>query len=112
MPKHPRFEIQRDRKSELRFNLTAGNGQVVLSSEGYKSMASCKNGIASVQKNCVDDVCFDRQVAKNGKHYFALLARNKQVIGASQMYSSKASMENGIRSVRANAPRAEIHDRG
>jgi uncharacterized protein len=110
MPKHPRFEIRRDKKGELRFNLTARNGQVVLSSEGYTTKASCKNGIASVQKNCVDDACFDRKVAKDGKHYFALLSRNKQIVGSSQRYASKASMENGIRSVRANAPGAGIDD--
>lgn len=108
MAKHPRFEIKKDKKGEFRFTLTAANGQVVLSSEGYKTKASCKNGINSVKKNCADDKCFDRKVARNGKVFFALLARNKQVIGASQMYTAKRSMENGIASVRANAPKAEV----
>jgi hypothetical protein len=110
MAKHPRFEIHKDKKGELRFNLTAANGQVVLSSEGYKTKAACKNGIASVQKNCTDDACFERKMARNGKHYFALMARNKQVIGASQMYSAKRSMENGIASVRTNAPKAGLQE--
>lgn len=110
MAKHPRFEIKKDRKGEFRFNLTAANGQVVLTSEGYKTKAACKNGINSVKKNCGDDKCFDRKVAKNGKHYFALLARNKQIIGSSQMYTAKRSMENGIASVGANAPKAEVFE--
>jgi uncharacterized protein YegP (UPF0339 family) len=110
MPKHPKFEIRRDKKGEFRFNLSAANGQVVLSSEGYKTKASCKNGMASVLKNCANDACFERKVAKNGKHYFSLLARNKQIVGSSQMYAAKTSMENGIRSVRTNAPKAEVDD--
>ncbi|HVS65443.1 MAG TPA: YegP family protein [Thermoanaerobaculia bacterium] len=110
MPKHPRFAIRRDNRGELRFNLSARNGQVVLSSEGYRSLSSCEKGIAAVLESCTDDSRFDRHTAKNGKHYFVLLAGNRQVIGTSQTYSAKASMENGIRSVRANAPRARVDD--
>ena len=36
------------------FNLLAGNGQVIGSSEMYESEASRDNGIASVQKNAPD----------------------------------------------------------
>ena len=38
----------------VKFDLKAGNGQVIATSEGYKTMASCQNGIESVQKNAVD----------------------------------------------------------
>ena len=49
--KHPKFEIYADKRGELRFRLKATNGQIIATSEGYKSMASCKNGIESVKKN-------------------------------------------------------------
>ncbi len=49
--KHPKFEIYVDKKGEFRFRLKATNGQIIATSEGYKSMASCKNGIESVKKN-------------------------------------------------------------
>ena len=49
-------------------------------------------------------------IAKNGKPFFNLIAKNKQIIGTSQMYASKASMENGIASVKANAPDAKVDD--
>lgn len=52
--KHPKFEIYTDKGGEFRFRLKAKNGQIVGVSEGYKSMDSCKNGIASVQKNAAD----------------------------------------------------------
>jgi len=52
--KHPKFEIYNDKAGEFRFRLKATNGQVIAVSEGYKALASCENGIASVKKNAVD----------------------------------------------------------
>jgi len=105
-----KFEIKKDRSGQFRFNLKASNGQVILSSEAYKTKAACENGIASVKKNCKSDKCFDTKVAKNGKPYFNLKSTNGQVIGASQMYASNATMRNGIASVKNNAPKAKVVD--
>ena len=52
--KHPKFEIYNDKAGEIRFRLKATNGQIIATSEGYKSIASCVNGIESVKKNVVD----------------------------------------------------------
>ena len=49
--KNPKFEIYLDKKGEYRFRLKAKNGEIIAVSEGYKAMASCTNGIASVRKN-------------------------------------------------------------
>ncbi|MCQ2561845.1 MAG: YegP family protein [Clostridia bacterium] len=49
--KHPKFEIYTDKAGEFRFRLKATNGEIILASEGYKAIASCKNGIESVKKN-------------------------------------------------------------
>ncbi len=105
-----KFEIKKDKAGKFRFNLKAGNGQVILSSEAYNSKSACDNGIESVRKNSADDGRFERKTAKNGKAYFNLKASNGQVIGASQMYASNASMENGIKSVKNNASGASIDD--
>jgi len=51
--KNPKFEIYEDKAGEFRFRLKASNGQIILASEGYKSKASCKNGIISVVANSV-----------------------------------------------------------
>ena len=48
--------------------------------------------------------------AKNGKDFFVLKARNSQVIGKSEMYSSTSAMENGIQSCKTNGPVAEVDD--
>jgi len=81
-----------------------------MSSEGYGDKAGCKNGIALVQKNAPDDARYERKTAANGKFYFVLKSANHQVIGTSQMYADDAGRDNGIASVKANAPNAETED--
>ncbi len=51
---NPKFELYMDKANEFRFRLKARNGEIIASSEGYKSKASCQNGIESVKKNVVD----------------------------------------------------------
>lgn len=105
-----KFVITKRVNNEYQFNLKAGNGEIVLTSEGYVQKASCLKGIESVRINSQEDTRYDRRVAKNDKDYFVLKARNGEIIGKSQYYSSKPSMEVGISSVKKNAPTAEIVD--
>ncbi|MDG3582895.1 YegP family protein [Galbibacter pacificus] len=105
-----KFEIKTDKGGKFRFNLKASNGQVILSSQGYSSKASCENGIESVRTNSQNDDHFERLTATDGSPYFNLKASNGQVIGTSEMYSGNSAMENGIASVKTNAPKAEIED--
>ncbi len=104
------FELKNKEENQFHFNLKAKNGQIILSSEIYTSKAAAKNGIASIQKNCTDDIRYERKTAKNGKFYFNLKATNGQIIGSSQMYTSESGMENGIKSVKENAPNSEIKE--
>ena len=103
-----KFVITKRKNGEFQFNLKATNGQVILTSEGYTTKAACLNGVESVKKNSQNDVRFDRLTAKNGKPYFNLKATNGQIIGTSEMYESEAARNNGIDSVRRNAPDANI----
>ena len=105
-----KFEIYKDKKGEFRFRLKAGNGQTILTSEGYAAKSGCTNGIESVKKNAADDAKYERLQAKDGSPYFNLKAGNNQVIGASEMYTSESAMENGISSVKTNAPQASVED--
>lgn len=105
-----KFVITKRVNNEYQFNLKARNGEIILTSEGYVQKASCIKGIASVKINSQEDSRYERRVAKNEKDYFVLKARNGEIIGKSQLYSSNTSMENGIASVKANAPDAEVID--
>ena len=49
-----KFEVYKDKAGEHRFRLKAGNGEIILTSEGYKEQAGCANGIESVRKNGAD----------------------------------------------------------
>ena len=105
-----KFVITKRSNGEYQFNLKAGNGQTILSSEGYSSKAGCDNGIDSVRKNAQDDSKYDRKTSSNGKPYFNLKATNGQIIGTSEMYESEAARDNGIASVKTNAPDATVDD--
>lgn len=105
-----KFEIVKRKNGEFQFNLKAGNGQVILTSEGYTTKANCQNGLDSVKKNAKDDVHYDRKEGVNKKHYFNLKATNGQIIGTSQMYESEAGRDKGIESVKNNAPDAPVAD--
>ena len=103
-----KFEIKATSSGQTMFNLKAGNGQVILTSESYTTKAACDNGIESVRTNSQKDERFERKTARDGSPYFNLKASNGQVIGKSEMYTSTAAMENGIASVKKNAPDAEV----
>ncbi len=106
-----KFQLfQSDKNQKYYFRLVASNGQTILSSQGYATKAAANNGIMSVAENATVDERYDRKVATNGKHYFSVKAANGQIVGDSQMYASKDTMENGIRSVTENAPIAPIED--
>ncbi|MCG7494508.1 YegP family protein [Thalassobius sp. Cn5-15] len=103
-----KFELYQDKAGEYRFRLKAGNGENILASEGYKQKASCENGITSVQKNAADDGRYERKETSAGKFMFNLKATNGQVIGTSQSYTSASGRDNGIESVKKNAPNATV----
>ena len=105
------FVIEAGKTGKIRFNLKAGNHQVILSSETYDTKASALNGIESVRKNSTDDSRYERKTAKDGSAYFVLKAKNGETIGKSEMYTSTSGMENGIKSVAANAPTAKVVDK-
>lgn len=105
-----KFEVSTRSNGEFQFNLKAGNGQVILASEGYAAKASCLNVVESVRKHAAAESSFHRHEAKDGRQYFTLKAVNGQVIGQSQMYADAGGRDNGIRSVMENAPGAALHD--
>ena len=119
-----KFVISNAKSGGVKFNLVAGNGEIIATSEVYNSKASAKKGIASIQKNAgsvVEDQTkegytvekhpkFELYQDKAGEFRFRLKAANGEIIAASQGYSSKSGCQNGIDSVKRNAPDAEIVD--
>ena len=114
--------VVKETKTGIKFDLCAGNGEVIATSEVYSAEKSCLNGIASVRKNCVGAVedqtvegyetvkhpKFEVYTDKSGEYRFRLKATNGEVIAVSEGYKSKASCLNGIESVKKNAPDAKV----
>ncbi len=105
------------------FNLKAGNGEVIATSQVYKTEEGCLKGIESVRKNAVLAKVEDQTVEgfatvtnpkfevytdKAGELRFRLTARNGEPIAASEGYKAKAGCLNSIESVRKNAPEAKV----
>lgn len=105
-----KFEIFLGKNNEFYFRLKAGNGQIILGSEGYTTKANCQNGIASVIKHATDDKRYERKVTGSEKFMFNLKSSNGQIIGTSQLYGTEQARETGINSVKNNAGTAEIVD--
>ena len=107
----------------IMFNLKADSGQVIATAEVCTTAASCETSIESVRRNApiaaledqtVEDFAaakcpkFELYVDKAGEFRFRLKATNGEIIAASEGYKAKESCENGIQSVRENAPVAEM----
>ena len=109
----------------IKFNLKAGNGEVIATSEVYSSRKSCLNGIESVKRNAVKAAVEDQTVEgyaaqkhpkfevyrdKAGEFRFRLKATNGQIVAVGEGYAAKAGCLNGIESVKKNAPEAPIEE--
>ena len=104
------YELKKDNSGQFRFNLKAGNGEVILSSESYAEKASALAGIDSVRANGPGDPNFERKMSASNEPYFVLKAQNGEVIGRSEMYSSPAARDNGIASVQKNCASTTVND--
>lgn len=104
------YDLKKAADGQFYFNLKAGNGETILTSEMYKAKAGAQNGIASVQTNSEEDARYSKLTAADGKFYFTLKAANHEIIGASQMYASEANRDGGIESVKTNGKSTEIRE--
>ena len=114
--------VVKQTKTGVKFDLKAGNGEVIATSEVYTAEKTCLNGIKSVKNNCVGEIedqtvepivkvkhpKFEVYQDKAGEYRFRLKAKNGEIIATSEGYKTKTSCLNGIASVKKNAPEAEI----
>ena len=109
-------------KAGFRFNLKAGNGEIIATSETYASEKSCIRGIESVRANCASEIedqtvegfsalkhpKYELYQDKKGEFRFRLKARNGEIIATGEGYKAKKSCLNGIASIKKNAPGAAV----
>ena len=118
-----KFEIKKTKSDGFMFNLKAGNGEVIATSETYNSLDACKNGVNSVIANAPEAAVEDQTVEgyaaeknpkfelyedKKGEFRFRLKAKNGQIIATGEGYKAKAGCKNGIESIKKNVVDAKI----
>ena len=113
--------VIKETKTGFVFNLKAGNGEVIATSEVYSTEKACLNGIKSVKTNCdaaiedqtvegyekIKNPKYELYTDKKGEFRFRLKAKNGEIIATGEGYKAKASCKNGIKSIQKNAPEAE-----
>ncbi len=120
-----KFVIKPTKSGGFVFNLKAGNGEVIATSETYNSLEACKNGVKSVITNAPEAALEDQTVEgfateknpkfemytdKAGEFRFRLKAKNGQIIATGEGYKAKAGCKNGIESIRKNVVDAKIEE--
>lgn len=115
------YFLLRSLPTGYKFDLKAPNGETVATSEVYDTVAACRKGMESVKKSAGSAKLEDRTepayqpctnprfelyMDRSGNFRFRLRARNGKIIAISESYSTKSACQNGIASVRRNAPTA------
>lgn len=115
--------VLKETATGIKFDLKATNGQIIANSEVYSSEDACLKGVESVRKNApiaavenqtVEGYAeekhpkFEIYLDKAGEYRFRLKATNGQIIATGEGYKTLANCENGVQSVKKNAPEAEI----
>jgi uncharacterized protein len=96
VPAPAKFEIFKGLDGKYYFNAKAGNGEIVLQSQGYSTRASATNGVTSVQSNGASAARYTVLEAADGRFYFNLKATNGQIIARGQLYSTRSNAQRGV----------------
>ena len=119
------YFVMKTVSSGVKFDLRAGNGEMIATSEVYKTAAACRKGVQSVIANAPKAKIEDQTEAfcplpnpkfelyrdKAGRYRFRLRARNGGIIAVSEGYNSKNACLDGIESVKNNIISAEIMEK-
>lgn len=105
-----RYELKKTSDGQYMFNLKAPNYETILTSERYVSRSGAQQGIEAARKSSPLDERYDRRVSSSTQHYFVLRAANREIVGTSEMYSSRAAMETGILACKSYGPAAVVDD--
>ncbi|MCW1967185.1 MAG: YegP family protein [Anaerolineae bacterium] len=96
-----KIEIKTTSNGKFMFNLKATNGQIILTSNVFGTKEDAMAAIAKLQALKEGDIEVKTNAA--GEPYFSIAG-----IGKGESYSSKAACDNGVESVKKNAPTATI----
>lgn len=104
------FELNKIEPDNYTFTLKAGNSEVILESNSYKTESGARKAVSAVREYALHDHLFERKKDRAGNDFFVLNRSSGRMLGRSEIYNSRQAMEKGIRSVKRHAPYAELKD--
>ena len=81
----PKFEIFKGKDEHFFFHLKAGNGEVILASQGYTAKANAQKGVASVAANSSDESNFEMKALQRFSGEFQ--KHSATLVGISSFYN-------------------------
>jgi uncharacterized protein YegP (UPF0339 family) len=105
-----RYELKAAPGHQFIFYLKAGNGEIILASETYRSKNDALQAIEAVRKHCSLADRFERKYSARSQPFFILRSVDDEILGRSETYASEGAREKGIRSVMKNGPLASTRD--
>jgi uncharacterized protein YegP (UPF0339 family) len=91
-----RVEVSASESGGFHFNMFAKNGQIVVASEHYTTEAAAYNGAFAVAADGQSTTAYTVLQSNDGNYYFNVKAQNGQIIGTSQLYTTKASAQAAV----------------
>jgi uncharacterized protein YegP (UPF0339 family) len=102
------FKIFKDKTGKYRFLLKSNNNQIVFTSRGYASRLTCFNHIQLIKRFALKDEKYERHISQNDSPYFTLKVLKNEVVGVSEKFINKSSMESIIAIIKNNAGNADV----
>ncbi len=102
------FNTKVGNDNQYYFNFKNADGKILLTSEGYTTVAARDNGIESVKKNLSNNDRYEHLLSSNGKYYFNIKASNGQVVAKSAMFDNEVDKANALSTIQAEGTDATI----
>ncbi len=94
------IEIKKHNENVYRFKVSTSSGNTILESIDFPNREDIKKLVTELQESINERKIFERKTDHSGKFLFHLKNKEGQFIGSSQLYSSEAGMENGIKNLK------------
>lgn len=94
------IEIKKDKDNTYYFSLKTISGSTLLNSVSFSNKEEIKKTFLDLDPIAQHENIFERKTNHNGEFLFNLKDRKGNIIGSSQLYSSEAGMENGIKNLK------------
>lgn len=94
------IEIKKHNEGTYRFSVNTATGNIILESVDFPNIKDIRKSVAELQESFNESNVFERKTDNSGKFLFQLKNKEGQLIGNSQLYSSEAGMENGIKNLK------------